>query len=85
MGRKPKYENPEDIIQSFYKSVSDAYNSPGKGEQGREGKKKQELLAEEFGISRIKVRKILVTTGDISSPAGITSLLASGLKQKHRE
>lgn len=80
MGRMPKYPDAEEVISAFYQSVSDAYISPGKGEQGWEGKKKHELLAEEFGISRIKVRKILVTTGDISSPAGITSLLASGLK-----
>lgn len=80
MGRKPKYENPEDIIQSFYKSVSDAYNSPGEGERGRDGKKKQELLAEEFGISRIKVRKILVTTGDVVAPQAIKEMMAGGLK-----
>lgn len=80
MGRKPKYENPEDIIQSFYKSVSDAYNSPGEGEQGREGKKKHELLAEEFGISRIKVRKILVTTGDVAAPQAIKEMMAGGQK-----
>ena len=80
MPRKPKYINPDQTIEDFYASVSDAYNSPGEGEQGRDGKKKQELIAEEFGISRLKVRKILVTTGDINSPAGITSLLASGLK-----
>ena len=63
MPRKPKYINPDQTIEDFYASVSDAYNSPGEGEQGRDGKKKQELLAEEFGISRIKVRKILITGG----------------------
>lgn len=68
MGRKPKYENPEDTIQSFFSAVSDSYNSPAEGEQGRDGKKKQEFLAEEFGISRIKIRKILITTGDLSYP-----------------
>ena len=68
MPRKPKYINPDQTIEDFYASVSDAYNSPGEGEQGRDGKKKQELLAEEFGISRIKVRKILITTGDLTYP-----------------
>ena len=46
MPRKPKYINPDQTIEDFYASVSDAYNSPGEGEQGRDGKKKQELLAE---------------------------------------
>ncbi len=32
------------------------------------GRKKQELLAEESGISRLKVRKIMITTGDITYP-----------------
>ena len=82
MPRKPKYINPDQTIEYFYASVSDAYNSPGEGEQGRDGKKKQELLAEEFGISRIKVRKILITTGDLTYPETrlIQELLAAGLK-----
>jgi len=81
MGRKPKYENPEDTIQSFFSAVSDSYNSPAEGEQGRDGKKKQELLAEEFEISRIKVRKILITTGDIAYPQTqqIQALMKSGM------
>ena len=82
MPRKPKYINPDQTIEDFYASVYDAYNSPGEGEQGRDGKKKQELLAEEFGISRIKVRKILITTGDLTYPETrqIQELLAAGLK-----
>ncbi len=82
MGRQPKYENPEEIISSFYQSISESYNAPGEGEQGRDGKKKQELLAEEFGISRIKVRKILITTGDMrySETAQIQKLLAESQK-----
>lgn len=63
MGRKLKYENPEDIIQSFFSAVSDSYHHPGSGDEVGDmpGRKKQELLAEEFGISRIKVRKVLIT------------------------
>ena len=84
MPRKPKYINPDQTIEDFYASVSDAYNSPGEGEQGRDGKKKQELLAEEFGISRIKVRKILITTGDLTYPETrqIQELLASDKKME---
>jgi hypothetical protein len=46
------------------------------------GKKKQDLLAEEFEISRIKIRKILITTGDIKygETAQIQELIRNGMK-----
>lgn len=81
--RTKKYPNAKKTIQAFYEAVSDSYNNPGKGETGDvSGKKKQELLAEEFGISRIKVRKILITIGDVEYPETkkILALLKSGLK-----
>ena len=65
MPRKPKYINPDQTIEDFYASVSDAYNSPGEGEQGRDGKKKQELLAEEFGISRQGVHDLIRRTDQV--------------------
>lgn len=82
MGRKPKYKNPQSIIDTFFAAVSDSYNSPTEVEQGRDGKKKQELLAEEFQISSIKVRKILITTGELKygETAQIQKLLAEGMK-----
>ena len=84
MGRKPKYENPEDTILSFFNAISDSYRHPGSGDEVGDvpGRKKQELLAEEFGISRIKVRKILITTGDLRyrETAQIQEMLKSGLK-----
>jgi hypothetical protein len=62
--------------------VSDSYRNPGAGEEVGDvsGRKKQELIAEEFGISRLMVRKILITTGDVTYPAThtIQELLASG-------
>lgn len=83
MGRKPKYENPQSIIDAFFAAVSDSYRHPGKDEVGDvSGRKKQELLAEEFGISRIKVRKILITTGEVVYPqtAEVQKLIAGGMK-----
>lgn len=70
MGRKPKYPNSQEIIIAFMESVSDSYRHPGSGDEVGDvpGRKKQELLAEEFEMSRIKVRKILITTGDIIYP-----------------
>ena len=82
MGRKPKYENPQSIIAAFFDAVSDSYRYPASGDEVGDvsGRKKQELLAEEFGISRIKVRKILVTTGDVVAPQAIKEMMAGGLK-----
>jgi hypothetical protein len=83
MPRKPKYINPVQTIEEFFASVSDSYHHPAAGEEtGCPARKKQELLAEEFSISRIKVRKILITTGDLTYPETrlIQELLAAGLK-----
>lgn len=84
MGRKPKYENPQAVVDSFFAAVSDSYNQPASGDEVGDapGKKKQELLAAEFEVSRIKVRKILITTGDLEYPETrkILALMESGLK-----
>ena len=70
------------MIDSFFAAVSDSYNHPTTADEAVNGKKKQELLAEEFSISRIKVRKILITTGDLTYPETrqIQELLAAGKK-----
>lgn len=49
----------------------------------QDGHKSMNLLAEEFGISRLKVRKILITTGDAVYPETqrIQELLASGMEK----
>lgn len=83
MPRTPKYINPVQTIEEFFASVSDSYHHPAAGEEtGSPARKKQELLAEEFSISRIKVRKILITTGDLTYPETrqIQELLAAGKK-----
>lgn len=80
MPRKPKYPDAEQVISSFYAAVSESFNSPSEDEKGRDGHKKQEIIAEEFSISRLKVRKILITTHDLTYPdtARIEGLLADG-------
>lgn len=83
MGRHKKYPDAEKTIATFFATVSDSYNHPGAGEMSQDGHKRQALLAEEFGISRLKVRKILITTGDMHYPetVHIQQLLASGMKK----
>lgn len=84
MGRHKKYPEAENTIAAFYAAVSDSYRNPTSEEIGDvSGRKKQELLAEEFGISRLKVRKILITTGDVTYPMTqtIQELLATGMSK----
>ena len=81
MGRRKRYPEAENIISTFYAAVSDSYRNPSSEEVGDiRGRKKQELLADEFGISRLKVRKILITTGDVvySITRSIEEMLATG-------
>ena len=81
MGRHKKYPDAENTIAAFYAAVSDSYRNPTSEEVGAETDRKSiNLLAEEFGISRLKVRKILITTGDVVYPATrtIEALLATG-------
>ena len=81
MGRHKKYPDAENTIAAFYAAVSDSYRNPTSEEIGDvNGRKKQELLAEEFGISRLKVRKNLITTGDVTYPMTrtIQEFLAAG-------
>lgn len=80
MPRPRKYPDAEKTIAAFFSSVSDAFNDPSAGERSLDGHKPINLLAEEFGISRLKVRKILITTHDLTYPetARIQNLLNSG-------
>ncbi len=48
MGRHKKYPDAENTIAAFYVAVSDSYRNPTSEEIGDvNGRKKQELLAEE--------------------------------------
>ena len=80
MPRPRKYPDAEKTIAAFFASISDAFNHPGTDERSLDGHKPINLLAEEFGISRLKVRKILITTGDLHYPetTRIQRLLKSG-------
>ena len=67
MGRHPKYLNPEKVTADFMSAVAAAYRSDDRA-AGADDHTPQTLVAEKFGISRLKVRKILITTGDYVSP-----------------
>lgn len=83
MGRKPikpQYDD-ERLMQELFNAVSDSYNNPTPDE-AVDGHKKMELVAEEFEISRLKVRKILISTGEYTNAATreAARLRAEGLK-----
>lgn len=68
MGRKkkkPDYDSQK-VMEQLFTAISESYNSPSVDE-AVDGHKKLELVAEEFGITRLKVRKILITTRDYTS------------------
>ena len=84
MGRHKRYQDTGQVVSAFFSSVSDAYRHPGVGEASEDGNKSISLLAEEFGVSRLKIRKILITTGDLvySETERIQKLLASGMEKQ---
>ena len=62
MGRHKKYPDADNTIAAFYAAVSDSYRNPTSEEIGDvNGRKKQELLAEEFGISRNEAYEMVLT------------------------
>lgn len=63
--KKPDFD-AERIMDELFAAVSASYRSPSAGE-AVDGHKKMELVADEFEMTRLKVRKILITTGDYST------------------
>lgn len=86
MGRKTKYPNSSTIIDSFYSAVSDYYHTCS-NQPSMHACVKQQDIADEFGISRLKVRKILITTGDLRYPETerIQNILSQGKKMDQIE
>ncbi len=60
--KKPEY-NSEEVSQQVIEAITDAYLNPSEGTADEDGKMYINLLAEEFSMSRIKVRKLLITSG----------------------
>ncbi len=59
--KKPEY-NSEEVSQQIIEAITDAYLNPSEGTADKDGKMYINLLAEEFSMSRIKVRKLLITS-----------------------
>ena len=60
--KKPNY-NPENLMQQLLSEVSEAYLTPTAGYADTNGHVQLNRLAEEFSMTPIKIRKLLITAG----------------------
>lgn len=65
---KKKKNNMEELSQQVLEAVTDAYLNPTKDTADEKGKMSLNVLADEFSMSRIKLRKLLITSGVYETP-----------------
>ncbi len=77
--KKPEY-NSEEVSRQIIEAITDAYLNPTEGTADEDGKMYINLLAEDFSMSRIKVRKLLITSGAYETPTSrqVNELYKSG-------
>lgn len=68
--KKPEYNSAENAKQ-IVEAVTDAYLNPTEGAADEQGHTYLNLLAEEFSMTPIKVRKLLITSGAYETPTSI--------------
>lgn len=68
--KKPEYNSAE-IAKQIVEAVTDAYLNPTEGCADEQGHTYLNLLAEEFSMTPIKVRKLLITSGAYETPVSI--------------
>jgi hypothetical protein len=67
--KKPEY-NSEEITNKLLEILTESYLNPGPGEAAPDDPKHKQLklIAEEFSMTRLKVRKLLITAGVYETP-----------------
>ena len=60
--KKPEYDSDQ-MAQQLMEAVTDAYLNPPQGTEDDTGHMQLKQLAEEFSMTPLKVRKLLITTG----------------------
>lgn len=65
--KKPEYDSAE-IAKQIVEAVTDAYLNPTEDTADEQGHTYLNLLAEEFSMTPIKVRKLLITSGVYETP-----------------
>ena len=68
--KKPEYNSAE-IAKQIVEAVTDAYLNPTEDDADEQGHTYLNLLAEEFSMTPIKVRKLLITSGAYETPTSI--------------
>lgn len=68
--KKPEYNSAE-IAKQIVEAVTDAYLNPTEDRADEQGHTYLNLLAEEFSMTPIKVRKLLITSGAYQTPTSI--------------
>lgn len=76
--KNPEYDSAE-IAKQIVEAVTDAYLNPTEDSADEQGHTYLNLLAEEFSMTPIKVRKLLITSGAYETP---TSRAVNKLYQK---
>ena len=69
--KKPEYNSAETVKQ-IMEAVTDAYLNPTEGCADEQGHTYLNLLGEEFSMTPIKVRKLLITSGAYETPLSTT-------------
>jgi hypothetical protein len=67
--KKPEY-NSEEITNKLLETLTESYLNPGPGEEAPDDQKHRQIksLAEKFSMTRLKVRKLLITAGVYETP-----------------
>ena len=61
--KKNKETNTDDLISQLIEAVTDTYQNPPENTADDKGHMYLNLLAEEFSMTPIKVRKLLISSG----------------------
>jgi hypothetical protein len=67
--KKPDY-NSEEVAKTLLETLAESYLNPAAGEEASDNPKHRQLtlIAEEFSMTRLKVRKLLITAGVYETP-----------------
>lgn len=70
--KKNRETNTDDLITQLIEAVTDTYLNPPENTADENGRMYLNLLAEEFSMTPIKVRKLLITSGAYETPLSNT-------------
>lgn len=68
-------EMPKDIVAELMSAVTYVYLNPTENTADEDGHTQLKLLAEDFGMTPIKVRKILITSGAYQTVTSVHEII----------